>query len=110
VARVGAGLIVSRPSVAIYARRVDVGGLVDVAITTNSTIMRQSPISLVIESDTEPRGRVVTAGRCAIGRKIRGHVIGDRPAQREGTLPGSEMAAVTIRRQRPGIIIVHMAR
>jgi hypothetical protein len=37
---------------AIYARRVDVSGLVDVAITTNGTVMWQSPISLVIESDT----------------------------------------------------------
>jgi hypothetical protein len=95
---------------AIDARGVDVGGLVDVAITTNCTVMRQLPISLVIESDTQPRGCVVAARGRAIGREIRGHVVGDRASQREGTLPGREVTAVAICRQSPRIIVVHVAR
>ena len=95
--------------VAIYARCVGIGGLVDVAITTNRAVMWQLPIRLVIESDTEPSGGVVATGSCTIRREIRGHVIRDRASQRQGTLPGSDVTAVAIRRERTAIIVVHMA-
>ena len=107
---ISAGFTVSSLGVAIDARSVDVSNLIDVAITTNGAMVWQAPPLGVIVSDTQPTGGVVAAGGCAIGREIRSHVVRDSASQREGTLPGSDVAAIAVRRQRPGIIIVHVAR
>jgi hypothetical protein len=105
---VRAGFVVGALGVAIDARSVGVSDLVDVAITANRAVVRQAPEGVIV-SDTQPSGGVVAAGARAIGREIRGHVVGDSAAQREGTLPSSDVAAVAVGRQRAGIIIVHVA-
>ena len=107
---VSAGFSVSGLGVAINARSVDVSDLVNVAITTNGAMVWQAPPLGVIVSDTQPTGGVVAAGGCAIGREIRSHVVRDSASQRESALPGSDVAAIAVRRQRPGIIIIHVAR
>ena len=94
---------------AIDARSVGVSDLVYVAITANGAMVWQAPKGVIV-SDTQPAGGVMAAGGCAIGREIRGHMVRDCASQREGALPGSNVAAIAVRRQGPGIIIVHVAR
>src|ERR1700730_12440240 len=107
---VSAGFSVSGLGVAIDARSVDVGDLIDVAITANGAMVWQAPPLSVIVSDTQPTGGVVAAGGCAICGEIRSHMGRDSASQRERAVPGSDVAARALRRQRRGIIIVHVAR
>ena len=64
---ISAGFTVSSLGVAIDARSVDVGNLIDVAVTANGAMMWQAPPLGVIVSDAQPTGGVVAAGGCAIG-------------------------------------------
>jgi hypothetical protein len=107
VMRVGAWLVVERLGVAIDAGHVCVVGLIDMAVGTNRSVMRQLPEIIVIEVCAQPaRGAVaVRAGR----RETRSYVIGHAPAQSYRALPRGHVAAVAIFRQIPGIVVIHMA-
>ena len=92
---------------AVDARHVGVVGVVDVAVGAYRRVMGQSPVLAVIESRVGPRSGVVAGG--AGCREPGGNVIRHVAAQRDRTLPGSLMAAVTIRREIARIVAVDMA-
>lgn len=104
---IGLGLGVVGLRVAVDAGHAGVIGLIDVAIAADRVLMGQPPVRAVVERGTGPRGRVVTVGtrRRETGRNM----IGDIAAHRNGALPGRRVAAVAVRRQIPGIVVVYVA-
>ena len=107
VVAVSLSLAVSWLRVAVDARHVGVVGVVDVAVGAYRRVMRQLPVLAVIESRVGPRSGVVAGG--AGCREPGGNVIRHVAAQRDGTLPGSLMASVTIRRKIARIVAVDVA-
>jgi hypothetical protein len=104
---VGTWLVVERLGVAIDAGHVCVVGLIDMAVGTNRSVMRQPPEIIVIEVRAQPARGVVAV--CTCRRETRSNVIGHATTQGYRALPRGHVAAVAIFRQIPGIVVIHMA-
>ena len=82
-------------------------GLVDVAVSANSVLVRQAPVTAVIEGCAGP-GRGVVASRAGCW-EARSNVVRHVTAKRHGALPGGGVATVAVRWEIAGIVVVDVA-